>query len=122
MGEILEVFPNFGRRMLAGCLHTMGHNVPRDRITASYLRVHGAPALFGDRSIERREYFVAGANSLWHHDGQHGLIRYGVVIHAFVDGKSRFVTGIRAHNNNRAESVLILFLDSTDLHGTPSRV
>ncbi|TFK82284.1 hypothetical protein K466DRAFT_459051, partial [Polyporus arcularius HHB13444] len=32
------------------------------------------------------------------------------VTHCFVDGHSRFVTGIRVHTNNRAETVLILFL------------
>ena len=71
--SILEVFPNFGRRMLIGRLKADGHHVPRSRITASYLRVHGAPGRFGARSIHRRPYKVAGANSLWHHDGQHGI-------------------------------------------------
>ncbi|KAJ6477881.1 hypothetical protein C8R47DRAFT_984653 [Mycena vitilis] len=69
--SMLEVFPDFGRRMLMGRLKAAGHHVPRDRITASYLRVHGAPGRFGLRLIHRRPYTVAGANSLWHHDGQH---------------------------------------------------
>lgn len=51
-----------------------------------------------------------------------GLIRWKIVIHAFIDGKTRLVVGIRAHNNNRAESVLNLFLESIQVHGTPSRV
>lgn len=70
--DILEVFPLFGRSMLSGRLKAAGHNVPRDRIAASYLRVHGTPGQFGRRTIHRRAYAVAGANSLWHHDGQHG--------------------------------------------------
>jgi hypothetical protein len=70
--SILEIFPRFGRRMLTGRLKDSGHHVPRDRLTASYLRVHGSPGSFGDRSIHRKVYHVAGANSLWHHDGQHG--------------------------------------------------
>ncbi|KAJ7016296.1 hypothetical protein C8F04DRAFT_982155 [Mycena alexandri] len=65
--SILEVFPEFGRRMLMGRLKAAGHHVPRERITASYLRI---------------------------------------VIHAFVDGKSRYVTGICASNNNRARNSL----------------
>lgn len=44
------------------------------------------------------------------------------MIHAFIDGKTRLVVGIRAHNNNRAETVLTLFLDCISAHGTPSRV
>lgn len=137
--SILEVFPEFGRRMLIGRLKAAGHHVPRERIAASYLRVHGTPGRFGERSIHRRPYNVAGANSLWHHDGQHGiipfpimfhasltirpgLIRFKIVMHAFTDGKSRYVTGIRASNNNRAETVLEVFIDAVDEHGLPSRV
>jgi hypothetical protein len=71
--SILEVFPDFGRRMLIGRLKAAGHHVPRARIAASYLRVHGSPGRFGVRFIHRRPYNVAGANSLWHHDGQHGM-------------------------------------------------
>jgi hypothetical protein len=71
--SILEVFPNFGRRMLAGRIASMGHSVTRERINDSYVRVHGpSSALFAHRAIHRRTYHVAGANSLWHHDGQHG--------------------------------------------------
>lgn len=50
-----------------------------------------------------------------------GLIRYKIVVHGFIDGYSRFVTGIRAHNNNRAETVLKLFEDLVSIHGLPSR-
>lgn len=51
-----------------------------------------------------------------------GLIRWKIVIHAFIDGKSRLVVGIKASDNNRAETVLELFLGCTSVHGTPSRV
>lgn len=51
-----------------------------------------------------------------------GLIRWKIVIHAFIDGKTRLVVGIRASNNNRAETVLELFHDCTSVHGIPSRV
>lgn len=71
--SILQVFPDFGRRMLVGRLKAAGYRVPRDRLRASYLRVHGSPSAFGIRFIHRRPYTVAGANSLWHHDGQHGV-------------------------------------------------
>lgn len=44
------------------------------------------------------------------------------MIHAFVDGFSRFVLGIRASNNNRADTVLQLFEDIAQIYGYPSRV
>jgi hypothetical protein len=72
MWEILRDFPHFGRRMIDGRLRSLGIIVPRERIMRSYLRVHGPPSAFNRQPIVRREYFVAGVNSLWHHDGQHG--------------------------------------------------
>ncbi|KAF7323543.1 hypothetical protein MKEN_00574400 [Mycena kentingensis (nom. inval.)] len=123
IASILETFPDFGRRMIQGHLLDAGHTVVRQRVIDSYVRVHGPPhQSFAERSIHRPPYNVAGANSLWHHDGQHGLIRYKIVIHAFVDGKSRFVTGIRCSNNNRSDTVLALFDEAVRRHGLPRRV
>lgn len=72
IGKILDIFPTFGRRMIAGHLQAAGHNVPRGRIQESNSRVHGPSGIFGQRQITRKTYKVAGPNSLWHHDGQHG--------------------------------------------------
>lgn len=137
--SILEQFPDYGQRMLAGALRVMHHRVPRQRLTSSYVRVHGTPGAFGDRQIHRKIYSVAGANSLWHHDGQHGkaihrlcaiqtgsfsfpgLIRFKIVIHCFIDGKSRFIVGIRASNNNLATTVYKLFCEAMVEFGIPSR-
>lgn len=43
-------------------------------------------------------------------------------MHGFIDGLSRLVTGLRASNNNRAETVLWLFEDAVETHGLPSRL
>ena len=51
-----------------------------------------------------------------------GLIRWKIVIHAFVDGYSRKVLGIRASNNNLASTVLDLFLGIVNAFGFPSRI
>lgn len=72
MGEILQMFPFFGRRMIAGSLLAKGHRVSQNRIRDSYVRVWGAPSAFGTRPIVRKVYWVPGVNSLWHHDGNHG--------------------------------------------------
>lgn len=71
--EVLTDFPAFGRSMLAGRLQAQGHVVHRDRLRAAYIRVNGTPVAWGNRVVDRRGYHVAGANSLWHHDGQHGM-------------------------------------------------
>jgi hypothetical protein len=140
VGPILEEFPHYGRSMLMGAMTVRGHNVPERRIRESLDRVRGAPGrFFGSRPIHRRKYYVPAANSLWHHDGQHGglftifqsvqlkplllgLIRWKIVIHGFIDGKSRLVVGLRAHNNNRADTVLHFFKEIISVHGCPSRV
>ncbi|KAF8173207.1 hypothetical protein K438DRAFT_1426206, partial [Mycena galopus ATCC 62051] len=46
------------------------------------------------------------------HYRQAGLIRWGIVIHGFIDGYSRLITGLRASDNNTADTVLELFLNA----------
>ncbi|KAF7342954.1 hypothetical protein MVEN_01725400 [Mycena venus] len=75
-----------------------------------------------ENDIRCRTYNVPGPNSLWHHDGQHALIRWCIVIHGFIDGYSRLITGLLASNNNRAQTVLDLFLLATAIYGVLSRV
>lgn len=140
MHGILQMFPHFGRSLIQGSLRSQGINVSRARVRESFVRVHGPAPNFGDRRIKRRAYNVAGANSLWHHDGYHGklllhlyllcfmlteltgLIRWKFVIHAFIDGFSRFLTGVQASSNNRGATVLALFLSIVAIHGWPSRL
>ncbi|KAJ6461306.1 hypothetical protein DFH09DRAFT_866618, partial [Mycena vulgaris] len=87
MFGILQLFPNFGRSMIAGQLASQGIN-------------------------------LAGAAS---DVVRTGLIRWKLVNHGFIDGKSRFVTAMRVHNNNRSATVLTLFLGGVAKHGWPSR-
>jgi len=51
-----------------------------------------------------------------------GLIRWKLVIRAFIDGHSRFIVGIQVDPNNRAVTALDLFLHATAKHGTPCHV
>jgi transposase InsO family protein len=44
------------------------------------------------------------------------------VIHCFVDGKSRLVTGIRVSSNNRSDTVLDLLHAAVAEYGLPSRI
>ncbi|KAJ7599741.1 hypothetical protein C8J56DRAFT_759353, partial [Mycena floridula] len=60
--------------------------VQRRRVTASLKRVDNlGRALHDNQTIRQRKYSVKHPNSLWHLDGHHKLIRWGVVIHGFVD-------------------------------------
>jgi hypothetical protein len=44
------------------------------------------------------------------------------VVHGFIDGYSRFITGMKASNNNKAETVGQLFKAIIEVHGLPSRI
>ena len=69
---IIQDFPSFGRRLATAALRAQGVMVSEGRVRDSLTRVSGVPGTFGGRRVHRRRYQVAGANSLWHHDGQHG--------------------------------------------------
>ena len=74
------------------------------------------------RCIKRRVYNVRGPGHLWHADGCHKLRRWGLVVHAAIDGFSRTVTFIRCSDNNRASTVLDGFMDGVRNYGCPSRL
>ena len=74
------------------------------------------------RVIRCRTYSVPGPNALWHIDGHHSLIRWRMVIHGAIDGYLRLITYMRCNTNNRASTVLTLFLSATARYGIPSRV
>lgn len=44
------------------------------------------------------------------------------MIHSFIDGYSRLITALRAHNNNHAQTVLDLFIEGGVTYGVPSRL
>ncbi|KAG8959652.1 hypothetical protein FRC00_001400 [Tulasnella sp. 408] len=120
--QIRTHFPNAGLTMLDGMLRRNGTPTSRPRISASLVRIDPVRRVFERVRIKRRKYQVPGPNALWHHDGQHGLIRWGIVIHGFIDGHTRLVVGIAAANNNFGSTVLNLFLRAAHQYGVPSRL
>ncbi|KAM6489023.1 hypothetical protein JOM56_015535, partial [Amanita muscaria] len=73
VASVLATFPGHGRSKLDGVLRARGFQIPRNRLTASITRVSGPSPRFTHRTIERRGYYVPAVNSLWHHDGNHGM-------------------------------------------------
>ncbi|KAG6806418.1 hypothetical protein H0H92_011419, partial [Tricholoma furcatifolium] len=115
--------PNSGIRYLIGSLRNHGLRVQKRRIKAALSRVDLLGKLLRRRNvIQRRKYSVARPNALWHVDGHHKLILWGIVIHGFVDGYCRTLTGLQANTNNRASTVLKIFLDAIEIYGMPSRL
>ena len=49
-------------------------------------------------------------------------IRWRIIIHGGIDGFSRIPVFLKASNNNRASTVLQLFMEAVSEYGLPSRV
>ena len=120
---IYEQSPNSGIVMVWGELKSKHMYIPRRRVRQSLLRVcPRAVESRASRTVNRRVYKVPCSNALWHMDGLHCLIRWRIVVHGCIDGFSRKITYLNASDNNRASTVLQLFLKATRDHGWPSRL
>lgn len=110
MRTIKHEQPYAGESIICGLLISMGYRIQRHRIRNSIHRVDPiGPAVRWSNFIQRQPCSVAGLNSLWHNDGTHSLIKWKFIVHAFIDGYSRVVTGIKCSTNNKSETVLNLF-------------
>ncbi|KAK1230777.1 hypothetical protein PQX77_006126 [Marasmius sp. AFHP31] len=96
-------FPKAGVKTLQGMLQNMGHIVQHEWIQQSLIRIDPVHRVFDRVRIKCRNYTVPGPNFLWHHDGHHALIRWGIVIHSFID-------------------VLLLFWAACAIYGVPDRL
>ena len=123
--NILKEFPNTGIRRMRGFLLAAGHLVQWDRVRAALWHVDSEGVLrrsLFSNLIQRRKYSVHGPLALWHIDGNHKLIRWGFVVHGGIDGYSRRIVYLKCSCNNRAETVVNLFVNAIDTFGLPSRV
>lgn len=82
VSRINRDFPRHGYRNVDGHLLAQGVRVSRRRVRQSLARIDPeGVALRWSYTIERRTYNVTTPNALWHIDGLHALIRWGIVIH-----------------------------------------
>lgn len=143
MGAYKSSHPEAGLSYMIGFLRVNGLRIQRKRVGLSLRRVDGlGQILRANNPIDRQKYSVPHSNYLWHLDGHHKLIKYGIVIHGFVDGHDHTVSllylslpsyltelmcrcqvpGIEASTNNRADTVLVLFKKAIKEFGVPSRM
>jgi hypothetical protein len=83
-----------GSRYVIGHIRSKGIKVPQCRIRASIKRVDRLGRFLrrnARQKVPRQSYHVPRPNALWHMDGHHKLIAWGIVIHGCVDGFSRTV-------------------------------
>ena len=121
--EIKQDFPNDGEVMLQGHLRRRGMKVRRNDLRSAIHRVdHDNTIARMSHVVNRRVYTTPHPNYVWHIDGNHKLIRWRFVIHAGVDGFSRMIVFARCSNNNRAGTVLEVFLSAVSAYGLPCSV
>jgi hypothetical protein len=91
--EFRERRPDSGETYLRGDLLRQGIQVPRSKVRESRKRVDPVGVQVRCQApIQRRQYVVKRPNAIWHGDGYHKLILFGIVIHGLVDGYSRKVS------------------------------
>lgn len=105
--------PEAGLSYMIGFLRVNGLRVQRKRVGLSLRRVDGlGQTLRTNNAIDRQKYSVPHSNYLWHLDGHHKLIKYGIVIHGIVDGHDHTVsplsailseTGVLSYHDNRSQ-------------------
>jgi len=84
--------PNSGIQYIVGFMRSHGVRVQYHQVIQSICRVDRLGQALRDRHVKmRHNYHVKRPNALWHMDGHHKLIRWGIVIHGFIDGFCRTV-------------------------------
>lgn len=89
-----EAHPESGGGYVVGHLRGKGIKIQRSRVRSSITRVDKLGQILRDQArkkTHRKNYNVRRPNALWHIDGHHKLIMWGIVIHGCVDGYSRTV-------------------------------
>ena len=103
----LDSHPNSGIRYLTGHLHTQGFCIQRSCLEQSTKRLDCLGQILRQRTTAKkpwRQYHVSRPNTLWHIDGHHKLILWGIIIHGVIDGYSRKVVS-KARNLNSFTSL-----------------
>jgi len=90
--EFRERNPQHGLRFLMSYISRHRLRIQKQRLRDSVQRVDPVSNILRSRATtRRRQYKVTRPNALWHLDGHHKLIRWGIVIHGLVDGYCRTV-------------------------------
>ena len=108
--RLQQEYPNCGQVMIRSLLQQQGIYVQRYRVRESMKRLDPLQsAMRWQQVVYRRSYSVPRANSLWHIDGHHSLIRWRFVVHGGIDGFSWTVVYLSGATNNSSDTVYRLF-------------
>ena len=106
VADIKRSYPTYGEVLLRSHLNTLCVNIQRSRLRACIHRIDPYTIELRRReTVRRRVYSVENPNSLWHIDGNHKLIRWKLVVHGGIDGKTRTIVFLNCSPNNCASTV-----------------
>ena len=112
--KIILDFPKSGFRRMKGYLQAKGLNIQWERIHSALWKLDPERMilrLVNSNIIHWRKYSVPGTLFLWHIDGNHKLIRW------------RFFINVSPRSlNNKASTVLVLYIEAVQSYGLPSKV
>lgn len=100
--------PESGLRYLMSFIRRHGLRVQKCRVTSSLARIDPIGQQLQRQKknkINRQAYRVARPHALWHIDGHHKLIKWGIVIHGCVDGFSRTVCLHLCHGTDVTDKI-----------------
>lgn len=101
--------PESGLQYVTGFLRKHGLRIQKRRVISSLKCVDSlGRALKKRQLIGRKKYSVKRPHALWHLDGHHKMIRWGIVVHGFVDGFSRTVMCISQSIRSRILTRLLI--------------
>ena len=112
-----------GEVTVAAHISCSGFKVPRNQLRQCLHRVDPEGAEERTRKrIKRAVYHSDGPHHCWHIDGNHKLIKWGIVIHGGIDGCTRSIIFLAASDNNLSTTVFDAFMDGVTRFQLPKRV
>ena len=73
--------------------------------------------------LQRRKYYAAGPNHIWHCDGYDKIKPFGFAIHGSIDGWSRKLIWLKvAGTNNDSRVICHYFIEAIRTHGKLPRI
>ena len=115
--------PRRGEVTVAAHISCLGLKVPRKQLRESIHRVDPEGVEKRSRKLIKRAVYISdGPHYCWHIDGNHKLIRWGIVIHGGIDGCTRCIIFLTASDNNLSTTVFDAFMDGVTRFQLPKRV
>lgn len=115
--ETMTLNNNLDEQYARGSLFTNGIRIHETRLREILREIKGSHPHNAGNAINRRQHKNRSANTVWHHDTTHKLIKCKFVCSSCVDGFSCLIIWLNASNNNKARTSCDCFKQAIQQHG-----